>query len=109
MSAENNARAVVKYRDPTRGRPRRQLPPLSLRIFEWVEVTRWGRTKVHDEINAGRLRAFRPKPNSPQEIPTTELIRLGYIQNLYELTAILPPRRRLAATKAETEAARTTT
>jgi hypothetical protein len=75
----------LSKRDPNRGRPRKPLPPLSVRIFRWCELTGWGRSKTHDAIKAGRLQTFRPTPNGPREIPTSELVRLGYIKHRNEL------------------------
>jgi hypothetical protein len=78
-------RPVLKKRNPKLGRPRRRLPPLAYRVFRFQQRTGWCKSKIYDEIKAGRLRAFRPKANGPLEIPTSELVRLGFCHSIYEL------------------------
>jgi hypothetical protein len=75
-----------------RGRPRKVLPPpkprppLTHRISQWCYLTGESRSTVAQRIKNGELKVIKTGPKtSPWRIPTTEYLRLGFIQSLDEL------------------------
>ena len=72
--------APQRQNRPGRGRPRRQLPRRTVRIYEWRALTGWSRSKIYEWISTGKLSVNRPSPEAPQEIFASELVRLGYFE-----------------------------
>jgi hypothetical protein len=72
-----------------RGRPKKRYAPLGVSVSTFVQITSWSRSKVFDEMAAGRLAYAQSKPGSERNILSRELIRLGFVKDLRELIAVL--------------------
>jgi hypothetical protein len=78
----------VVQRKPNRGRPRHPFPPrppLALSILQHARLTGDSQQTVRRRIKEGKLRSIQASPGAPHRIPTSELVRLGYIASLSEL------------------------
>jgi hypothetical protein len=80
---------TIQHRNPNRGRPRKTIPPrvpLVHGVAEWSFNTNESNATTKRRIKRGEIRVM---PNAgagkPLKIPTTEYVRLGYVQSLDEL------------------------
>jgi hypothetical protein len=84
--------SVIQRENPNSKRDRlRRLgrPPkprrLAHRVSEWCQRTGMSRTIAFERMATGQLRYLQLTPGGPRDIPTTEYLRLGYVQSLDEL------------------------
>jgi hypothetical protein len=80
--------SVIQRRNPNRGRPRKPVPPrppLAVGVRHYSALVHESYSTTNRRIREGKLKVIQEAPGRPRKIPTSELIREGYIKNLNEL------------------------